>query len=202
MAFSKQFVKTLDELFRQRTHWLRLVLGLAKPGKPPKFNKQKIDTAIKKLQEMALDAFARNLAKTEFEKHVVKPKSWHIKGHGNDKKKNFKKWYNDKISAENCIYIFWGKDRKECLWVGKTCSGSSRPSFHFDKIWFLKAKRVTIYPVQSKSQIPKLECLAIHRFRPIYNKNRAATKKWAKTCPIHKIHRSIQIELRSIFRLR
>jgi hypothetical protein len=203
MAFSKQFVKALDGLFHQRTHWLRSELGLAKPGKPPKFDRKKVDKGINKLQEIATNAFAHKNAKTEFEKHVSKRKSWHIKGHGrNDKKNRFNHWYKKiGISAKGCVYVFWGNGRKT-VYVGKTGSGGSRPSSHFEKFWFSSVKRVTIYAVKSKSQIPKLECLAIHRFQPIYNKNKAATKKWTKACPLCEIHRSIESELRSIFRLR
>jgi hypothetical protein len=203
MAFSKQFVKALDELFRQRTHWLRSELGLVKPGQPPKFDKRKVDAGINKLQEIASSAFARKFAKTEFEKHVSERKSWHIKGHGRDDKKNqFNNWYERiRISVKGCVYTFWGNGNKS-IYVGKTGSGGSRPSSHFEKYWFSNVKRVTIYAVKSKSQIPKLECLAIHHFRPTQNKNRAATKKWTKACPLCKIHHSIEDELRSIFRLR
>jgi hypothetical protein len=202
MAFSKQFVKTLDELFRRRTHWLRSELGLVKPGQPPKFGRKKVDDTISKLQEIASNAFARKLAKTEFEKHTPKRKLWHINGHGrDDKKTRFNNWYKKiGISTKGCVYVFWGNGNT--LYVGKTGSGGSRPSSHFEKYWFSNVKRVTIYAVKSKSQIPKLECLAIHHFRPIHNKNKAATKKWTKACPLCKIHHSIENELRSIFRLR
>jgi hypothetical protein len=203
MAFSKQFVKALDELFRQRTHWLRSELGLVKPGQPPKFSRQKVNAGIKKLQKIASNALTHKLAKIEFEKHITKPKSWHIKGRGpDDKKKRFNEWYKRiGITSKGCIYVFWGNSHKS-EYVGKTGSGGSRPSSHFEKYWFPRVKRITIFAVKSKTQIPKLECLAIHRFRPIHNKNKAATKKWAKTCPIHKIYNSIESELRSIFRLR
>lgn len=203
MAFSKQFIQELDNLFRQRTHWLRSELGMVKPGQPPKFSRKKVNAGIKKLQEIASNAFAHNLAKIEFEKHISEYRSWHIKGHGPDDKKNrFNEWYRKTgITSKGCIYVFWGNHNK-AEYVGKTGSGGSRPSSHFEKYWFSRVKRVTIFTVKSKTHIPKLECLAIHRFQPIRNKNKAATKKWAKTCPIHKIHRSIESELRNIFRLR
>jgi hypothetical protein len=203
MAFPKQFVKALDELFRQRTHWLRSELGLSKSGKPPKFGRRKVDAGIEKLQTLASAALSHKLAKKEFEKYITERKIWHIKGYGRDDKKNrFNDWYKKiRVSAKGCVYAFWAKNNKS-IYVGKTGTGGSRPSSHFEKYWFQSVKRVTIYVVKSKSQIPKLECLAIHRFRPIQNKNKAATKKWTKVCPLCKIHRAINNELRDIFRLR
>jgi hypothetical protein len=203
MAFSKQFEKALDDLFRQRTHWLRSELGLAKPGKPPKFGRKKVNDGINKLQTLASAALSHKLAKSEFEKHVIERKLWHIKGHGSDDKKNqFKAWYKKTgISERGCVYTFWAKGKKP-IYVGKTVSGASRPCAQFEKFWFSQVKGVTIYAVKSKGQIPKLECLAIHRFRPTHNKNRAATKKWTKACPLCEIHRSIERELRSIFKLK
>lgn len=74
-AFSKQFEKTLDELFRQRTRWLRKELGVTKIGKPPIFSRRKVNEGIEKLQKLASDAFSHKLAKSEFEEHVKTQKS-------------------------------------------------------------------------------------------------------------------------------
>jgi hypothetical protein len=63
-------------------------------------------------------------------------------------------------------------------------------------------KRVTIFAVSGNSHIPKLECLAIHHFQPTRNKNKAATKKWTKACPLCTTHKYIESELRDIFRFR
>lgn len=166
MAFPKRFERELDKLFRQRTHWLRSELGLTKPGKPPVFDRTKVDKGISKLQSIVSDAFARTLAKTEFEKHAIIRKTWHIKGHGyKDKKKQFDNWFAREFDKrDGCVYVFWGNHR--CIYVGRTGKGGGRPSQHFKEIWLPQSKRVTIYPVKSKSHIPKLECLAIHRFQP------------------------------------
>jgi hypothetical protein len=202
MAFSKQFEKALDELFKQRTHWLRANLGFAKPGKPPKFSREKVDKGIDHLQELASKAFSRTLARTQFNKHVKRRKNWFVKGHGwEEKKKLFKNWYIKLNLKKGYVYAFWSQN-KECLYVGKTGSGGARPTHHFEKLWFARVKRVTVYAVKSKSQIPKLECLAIHRFQPTINKKKAAKKKWTKACPLCRIHRSIKSELRRIFRFR
>ena len=203
MSFSKQFEKKLDKLFRQRTRWFRTILGSRKQGKPPEFDRRKVNAAIKKLQSLALKALSSKYLRAELKQHARQKRSWHVKGYGIDDKKNrFEKWFRKSIQAKRgCIYIFWGKHKK-CIYIGRTGSGGKRPSAHFQKYWFSKVTRITIFPISPRSQIPKLECIAIHRFQPIRNKYKASTKKWTKKCPLCKITRHIRRELRSIFRFR
>lgn len=203
MAFSKQFENELDKLFHQRTHWLRNKLGSKKMGKPPEFSRKKVSAGINKLQQIASNSLARKLAKTEFTNFISKQKDYHIKGHGpNDKKNRFEKWYSKNFpKSRGLVYAFWSKNRK-CIYVGRTGNRGSRPSSHFEKYWFNNVKRVSIFSISSKTQIPKIECLAIHHFQPARNKNKAATKKWTKACPLCKIHKNIEEELRNIFRLK
>lgn len=72
MAFSKYFEQELDKVFHQRTHWLRNEICSRKVGKPPKFGRKKVNKAIERLQQIASDALARNLAKIEFNRFVSK----------------------------------------------------------------------------------------------------------------------------------
>jgi len=203
MAFSKTFERELDKLFHKRTHWLLNEIGSKKPGKPPEFGRKKVTAGIKKLQKIASDALASKLAKTEFNQHVTKKKDYYIKGHGpEDKKEKFEIWFSRYFpKTEGLIYTFWGKGR-QCIYVGQTGSHGSRPSSHFEKYWFASVRRVTVFSVGAKSHIPKLECLAIHHFQPKKNKNKAATKKWTKACPLCDTHKYIENELRSIFRFK
>lgn len=202
MAFSRQFEKSLDKLFRERTAWLRSKLGLKRPGKPPQFSRKKVNKGIRKLQELASEAFSKGLAKSAFEDHVSERRSWHVKGHGRrEKRQLFSRWFKDTFGeAHGCVYSFW--NGKKCLYVGRTGRGGSRPSHHFKSYWFSYATRVTIFGVRGKSNLPMVECLAIHYFSPSYNSNSASTKKWTKACPLCEIHKAIELELRSIFRLR
>jgi len=71
MAFSKTFERELNNLFRQRTDWLRRKLGAKGAGKPPKFGRKKVNAGIRRLQEKASDALARKLAKAEFNMLVL-----------------------------------------------------------------------------------------------------------------------------------
>ncbi|HMD54407.1 MAG TPA: hypothetical protein VKJ65_07665, partial [Phycisphaerae bacterium] len=166
--FSKTFERELNNLFHQRTDWLRRKLGSSGIGKPPQFGRKKVDAGIEKLQEIASDALAHKLAKLEFEEHVDSWQNYHVKGRGcEEKKDNFEKWFAVKLKKQKgLIYAFWG-NRNKCIYIGRTGSHGSRPSSHFEKFWFSEVKRVTIFVIKGKSHIPKLECLAIHRFQPI-----------------------------------
>ena len=203
MAFSKSFDRELYDLFYQRTAWLRRKLGTKMTGKPPAFGRKKVNDGIQTLQELASNAFARKLAKSEFDQHVAGSKNYQIKGYGrDDKKKKFEKWFATHFSTtRGLVYAFWGKHRKS-IYIGRTGSGGSRPSSHFKIFWFSQVKRITIFDVKGKSHVPKLECLAIHHFQPARNKNKASTKKWTKACPLCATHKHIEEELRDIFRFR
>jgi len=202
MAFSKTFERELNKLFRQRTDWLRRRLGTTGAGKPPEFGRKKVTSGISRLQEIASQALAHKLAKAAFNEHAASRKNYQIKGRGPaDKKAQFEKWFSRFKKTKGLIYAFWGS-HGTCIYVGRTGSHGSRPSSHMEKYWFSAVKRVTIFDVRRKSQIPKLECLAIHHFQPKHNKNRAATKKWTKACPLCKTHKYIENELRDIFRFR
>lgn len=203
MAFSKEFERELNRLFHQRTDWLRRTLGTNGSGKPPEFGRKKVNAGISTLQKIASDALAHKLAKREFDEHVSSRKSYVIKGRGpSDKKRRFESWLatqGDK--SRGFIYAFWG-NKKKCVYIGRTGSHGKRPSSHFEKFWFSQVKRVTMFAVKRQSHIPKLECLAIHRFQPTRNKNKAATKKWTKACPLCATHKDIENELRDIFRFK
>jgi hypothetical protein len=63
MAFSKAFERELNSLFHERAHWLRRRLGAKGAGKPPRFGRKKVNVGIKKLQVIASNALARQLAR-------------------------------------------------------------------------------------------------------------------------------------------
>jgi len=153
-------------------------------GKPPEFGRRKVTSGISRLQEIASQALAHKLAKEAFNEHVASRKNYQIKGRGPaEKKANFEEWFSRFKNTKGLIYAFWGWNGK-CIYVGRTGSHRSRPSSHMEKYWFSGVKRVTIFDVRRKSQIPKLECLGIHHLQPKRNKNRAASKKWTKACPL------------------
>jgi hypothetical protein len=202
MSKMGEFSKALDKLYQERTHWLRAVLGEKKPGRPPVFNRKKVGKGISKLQRIASSALSEELAKNELAEYTEPKRAWHVKGFGREQKRQkFDKWYNATLRPDQeCVYIFW--NRKQCLYVGRTGVGGSRPRSHFEKFWFAQTTRVDVYPVKQLSNLPKLECLGVHRFHPARNKNKPSIPKWAKKCPVCRVERNIKDELRDIFRFR
>lgn len=201
MSYVKKFETTLNELFKRRTEWLCREITDFKPGPPNAWNKKIRDSGVNSLLEIAEDILATDFAKKEFEKHPPKYRI-KIKGWGDDKKKdNFKTSYDENISMKNCVYIFFGKNNK-CLWVGRTEDGKGRPASHFEKKWAKDATRINIYPVNNKTQLHPLECLAWHSFTPKFNKNKPARGKNEKACPMCNILHNINTEMKSIFALK
>ncbi|MDH4226736.1 MAG: hypothetical protein OEV59_03125 [Deltaproteobacteria bacterium] len=198
MSIVGQFEKELDGLFKRRTQWLREAISGATFGRPKKFDKRIRDSVIEELQNLATEALAKDVARDAFDDLIYEKRRWHVKGWGLEEKKNkFKRWLEKEIMFKNYIYIFWGK--KKCVYVGRTIGGKNRPTDHFEKYWFGRATRVDIYSTSLKSEVPKLECLAMHRFDPSENKNFPSLPLWSKSCPICDVHIDIERELRGIF---
>jgi len=202
MSHQGEFNRRLDDLYKRRTGWLRTVLTKANPGPVPKLNKQQRERAIKYLQGIALDALARRMAKKEFERSVAERKTWKTKGWGADKKLQlFRAWARNRIDRKSGkVYVFW--HTRKCLYVGRTKGRGSRPSQHFKRGWFKDTTRIVVYMAPHKRDIPRLECLASHRYLPAKNKNKIAKEKWTPKCPLCRLHRKIKTEMRTIFRFR
>src|SRR3972149_81884 len=99
MAHKKQFEDVLKDLFKRRTHWLTDGLFSRRPGNPPSLPRRLLNNKIHELQEIISHAFARTIAKDEFDRCVTDSKSWHIKGHGpTGKGENFKIWFDKHFS--------------------------------------------------------------------------------------------------------
>jgi len=202
MSFQGKFNKRLDRLFRKRTGWLRRALTTS-PGPVPVLLKASRERNIRRLQKIAHAALARKLAKTHFDDSVAKRKTWTPNGSRSvaAKGQNFRAWARENIDQANGkVYVFYHKRR--CKYVGRTKGRGSRPSRHFKKEWFKGTTRIMVYMAPRKSEIPRLECLAVHRFRPTENKARAARQKWSPECPLCTLDRKIKSEIRSIFRFR
>jgi hypothetical protein len=199
-----RFRGELERLYRRRTHWLRCIVEGRPPGRAPSLSRARVRNVVATLQDLASDALATKLAKNDFETGTRRRKSWHAKkgkGRGSDaKKRSFNRWFDEHFKPGAYIYVFWR--RRQCVYVGKTLRSGRRVSSHFEKHWFAGVTRVDLYSASGGRVLPALECLAIHRFRPSRNKFRAERRKWTRKCGLCLLHRRIDHELRSIFRLR
>ena len=202
MAHQKTFNLGLDRLYRKRTGWLRTVLTLANPGPVPTLNKKQRERSIKVLQSVASNALARKLAKKEFKHSIENKKTWRTKGRGQEAKRSeFRAWARRKISRKSGkVYVFWRDNT--CRYVGRTQGRGTRPSQHFRKSWFNGTTRVDVYMTPRRADIPKLECLAVHRFLPSQNLVKASKEKWTPNCPLCALNKNIKRELRRIYRFR
>lgn len=190
-------------LFYDRMHWVRSAVKKTSSGRPPNFTKSKVEKRIKNLQKIALEILVHEVSRKEFEKIVLQKKRWPTKnkGWGRDRKiKSFEQWFSKEIFYKNYIYIFWFG--RKCKYVGRSIAGGTRPQSHFKKYWFNGITKIDIYSTSQRRQIPKLECLAIHRFNPSENYNLPSFSNRDKPCPICETQRLIRSELKSIFRLR
>jgi hypothetical protein len=202
MSHQGQFNRKLDRLNRKRIGWLRTVLTKANPGPIPTLTKTQRDYAIESLQEIASRALAKKMARRAFQRSVEKRKTWMTKGRGTEKKReDFRAWARRKIDRDSGkVYVFWHD--KRCCYVGRTRGRGSRPSHHFKKGWFKGTTRIDVYMAPRKGDIPRLECLAVHRFLPSRNKVKAAKEEWTPKCPLCALHKKIKTELRSIYKFR
>lgn len=199
-----EFHRVLDELFERRTSWLRKVVDKGRKQRPQIFDPERRRNGIEKLKKLATECLAGNLAKKEFKATIDKKKQWRCtKSKGwsrDDKREHFDDWFSRNIPYKNCIYVFWKGRRAE--YVGRAVQGKGRPHDHFKKFWFNGVTRIDIYSTSLASQIPKLECLAIHLWEPKQNGLKASIPKWAKKCPVCTVHRLISEQLGDIFALR
>ncbi len=195
-----RFDRLLKSLFSRRTHSIRTLVRSPQRGRPLILNRSGLNKTIQQLQDLASECLAEDYARTEFDRLVDKRRRWHVtksKGWGREaKKRNFNQWFDTKIPFPNCIYSFWSNST--CLYVGRTIRGKGRPQSHFDTHWFSKTTRIEISSTSLGSEVPKLECLAIHTFNPVYNRRRASKSMWAKKCPVCKVHEMIKDEISTI----
>jgi len=205
VAKAKEFERALDQLFRERTHWLRTAVGHTKPGPAPQFTKAKVEKKLSQLENLARVILCKKRAEQEFDKIVESYRQWHIKkGKGwrwRERRASFGRWYDTQVKASHCIYSFWDKNRR-CLYIGRSINGKGRPQAHFEKFWFPRATRIDIAIVSTPSQVHRAECLAIDLWDPLYNDRQSAKHKYQKKCPVCSDVKEISAELRSLFKLK
>lgn len=202
MGYKKDYITELNRLFYKRTLWLREIVGIRRQGRPKKFNRRVVLKSIRKLNDIITHLNAGRYFRDVIYDRSDRPINYHIRGRGwEDQKYNFMRWFDNRINHRNVIYIFW-KDRKNCLYVGRTGRGGTRPSNHFGTYKTYGVKRVTIYKINGGRYLPMVECLAIHLFKPKHNRNKPTVPKWSQKCPVHEDHRDVREEIKAIFRIK
>ena len=201
---AKQFERVLLRLFSDRNHRLRSFVRRPGSGKAPTFDRKKKYHGVRELQRLLLRCRNRDCWKRESRKRVALKRQWHVtpsKGFGVDeKRRGFDRWFAKYIPYRNCVYVFWAG--RTCKYVGRTVRGKNRPQDHFAKWWFSSVKRIDIFAASSALEVPMLECLAAHRFRPTMVKNKPAKQKWAKKCPLCAMLTIIKKEVEALFWLK
>lgn len=194
MAIKTQFINKLDKLWRQRTSALRMKIGLPAEGRGTNWSPRIRDHGRNQLLDLTTRLF---LARADKEvQKVTRRKLWkRLTGRGHDERFARLGMWAHRISGP-IIYTFWRGGR--CLYVGKG-GNADRLRHYSDSIKVSGADRVRVYIIRGKSQLPKAECLLIHRFRPAKNKQKAARQKWGKVCPICARHDYLKDQLKNLF---
>lgn len=192
------YEKILQELHLRQTHEIGEFLQINKKVKKQKIDSKFLNSQIEQIQITITDTDVKHTYKDEFN-FIIKNRC-KIYGRGYLKKRElFKKWLDDQIiQTNNWIYIFWGLN-KSCLYVGRTGNGGSRPASHFNKFWFTKAKFIDVYEIDNSNKLNKLECIAIHYFKPKYNRKKSARQERSHICPICDNQKYIAKQMKKIF---
>lgn len=197
--YQRTFDKALDRLFAKRIDRLKGEVWANKPGPSAELNRRKIDKYIENLQEIIEKALSKKNYHSELKNCGVKKCTWTISGYGTAEKiKRFRKFYKKRIDVRECFYAIYNKEK--CIYIGSTeKSGEGRPTNHFDKKWFPSKGLIRVFYGMSKSHVLKLECLAIHVFKPTKNDKTPPKKKWQSKCEICRKQRLLEKEIRDIF---
>jgi hypothetical protein len=198
MSLSKQFNRTLDELWHRRTAELRALAVPPGQGQPLVFSRKIRQRLTDRLLHVATRLLLKREGKRAFKSVVWKRKLRFVQGYGLDDRFHHLFDWARKECPGPIVYAFW-KDKK-CLLVGK---GTTWRRLHrYDKSVYLKeATSLEVFCIQGKSHLAQAECLATHLFKPRDQKIKPAKSKWGKKCPVCKKHDRIRRELRSLFKM-
>jgi hypothetical protein len=103
---AKQFDKTLGKLFADRTHWLRAQVRKPGLGKPPAFNKKKVEKYIQRFRALATECLIQPHAIDGLGQLYDLKKQWRVKGRGIvQKRKALAVWFEQTIPFKNFVYV-------------------------------------------------------------------------------------------------
>ena len=196
---AKRFSRLLDELWQRRTGALRRLVPGAAKGKRKKFTKKKKDQLVRKMLDAAHQVLVQRYARKELKKAAGKSRRKRIKGFGiQDRYKRMREWADSKLRGP-IVYSFWRG--KKCLYVGKGKSPRRLRSYK-KSIYLKEASLLRVWEVGAQKRLPKVECLAVHLFKPRDNLIGPARKKWAQKCPVCHSLRKIKKDLKHLFSMK
>lgn len=191
-----EFMHHLDDLWLRKSAWVRkLVAG---PGSHATKKTYTVGICKKKIDQMleaCEDLFVLKMARRELYAVTLYSHQRKITGHGyRDRFERMYKWALCKFSGP-IIYMFWKGNR--CLYVGRGDSPKRLRAYR--KSYYLKATTLEVFRIQSKSQLSKAECLAVHLYEPKDNAIWPASRKWHKKCPVCNRLKKVEDELEWLF---
>lgn len=199
MALDKQFSRKLDELWRRRTAEVRALVVPRGQGQPLRFTKDIRRKYTDALLEVATRILLKKEGKKEFDRIVARRRLRKVGGRGLvERFHRLIEWAGKKCDGP-IVYVFW--HRRKCLYVGKGKTWKRLKAYR-KSAYLLQATDLEVFCLNSRSQLPKAECLATHLFEPRDRAIKPARKRWGKSCPICKKHDEIRKSLTALFRMR
>ncbi|OGW72794.1 MAG: hypothetical protein A2Y02_02675 [Omnitrophica bacterium GWA2_52_12] len=169
-----------------------------KAGQPTQFLRNKREKIIEELLEIATVI----LLKSEGHQEIKKARSGrhlrHLKARGLERRAEKMLAWASSLKGP-IVYIFW-RGRK-CLYVGKG-KNWSRLRAYDKSAYLIQATCLEVFCLKTSGQLGKVECLATHLFKPLYQKVKPAKVKWGKDCPVCEKHDLIRAELKSLFKMK
>ncbi|HSC38878.1 MAG TPA: hypothetical protein VLD19_13445, partial [Chitinophagaceae bacterium] len=138
--------------------------------------------------------------KREISRHTISDNFYIMQGRSNTAKKLLlKQWLDSHFNSTTLlVYIFFDREGG-CLYTGRTGQGGKRPLAHFDKNWISLTGFLRVFEVKNRSQLYKLECLAMHHFHPRTSRRKPCRARHTKACPVCAKHRQLAKAVKSLF---
>lgn len=198
MSRRKSFDRELDGLWHRRTAALRRLVH-PRRGTPAALTRQQRERGIDRLTRLAEEMRPRTLARGELARMAQERRTHRLRGPGRSSRREDRfwdliRWAEERIGRRAFVYAFYR--RQQCLYVGKA-SDHRRLRAYLRDIAFHRATKVVCL-LTSRAHLDRLECIAMHLFRPLHNRARAR-RQGRRHCPVCRATSEIRAELRRIF---
>jgi len=201
-SYKVEFDRALSGLYDLRVAGIRRLIVKQK-GPCPKFTRNFLEEQIKVLQNYATKVLMNGGVEKALDE-VTTFERWNSVTHG-ERDKALLSWAKQVApKSKSVVYSFWTNG--QCLYVGRTVNFRQRLKSHLESRNRYKFRKtgntIKVRGIASEAQLPKAECLAVALYQPCVNDKKPAGRKYARECPLCKVHEPIERELKSIFRSR